>query len=218
MLCIDLIFYCGKYALLYTIKNARGERSYYEGGNSKAFPSNKTLNSYWNRVPNFIKLFYQRLHDGFFYYASGAMGLVGENDVVRLADEDWGIIDDLSLEPPYDLASSFAFFATGAGRYCVLDTAKSDCENDSFLCFSASWPKYHINFWDVADEWILIGMDHYTLLRKAAPQAPPVEPFFCNASISSCGNAISAFLLCLSECCHIFRKQEWGLPCPAYEP
>lgn len=160
LLCIDLIFYCGKYALLYTIKNARGEHSYYEGGNPKAFPSNKTLNSCWNRVPNSIKLFYQKLHDGFFYYASGAMGLVGENDVVRLADEDWGIIDDLSLEPPYDLASSFAFFATGAGGYCVIDTAKSDCENDSFLWFSASRPKYHINFWDVVDEWILIGMDH----------------------------------------------------------
>lgn len=152
---VELISYRGRYALLYTIQNAAGEVLYYEGG-APALPHGP-LKELWDRVPASIRVFYEQVHNGFFEYAGGSMGLAGLDEVMCLAEEEWGVVEDLSLEPPYEFERSFAFFATGAGGYCVIDTAKQDSERDAFLWFSASRPRYHVDFWDVVDEWIVIG-------------------------------------------------------------
>jgi hypothetical protein len=45
------------------------------------------------------------------------------------------------------------------GGYVVIDT--ENCSNVSgTLWWSKKMPKYGIDFWDIVDEWIVIGFDN----------------------------------------------------------
>lgn len=153
---LELIQYRDKYSLLYTIKAANGSVSYYEGRNPMGRRMPEELQDCWKELPPTIQAFYENLHDGFFYYASESMGLLPLQDVVVFDDEDWGILEELEEPLQLDLKSTFGLFASGMGGYVAVDA--SDCRNDNAtLWYTNRQPRYHINFWDVVDEWIVIG-------------------------------------------------------------
>lgn len=156
---VELIFYNENYSLLYTILNSNGEALYYEGRvPGKSGITDKLLLS-WPVLPSSIRTFYEHLHNGFYYYASESMGLLPLEDVVVFEDEDWGILDDLTDPLQIHLPTTFGFFASGMGGYVALDSADCD-EGKSTLWFTNRQPKYNVNFWDVVDEWIVIGMQN----------------------------------------------------------
>ncbi|MDE7224880.1 MAG: SMI1/KNR4 family protein [Acetatifactor sp.] len=153
---VELIRYKGKYSLLYSIKMPNGSVAYYEGGNpvEKYFPDE--VQKHWNDFPAKIRCFYENLHDGFFHYASRSMGILPSDDIFFLGDEDWGILDELKEPLRINLDNAFGIFSSGMGGYVAVDI--SDCENDkATLWFASRPPRYDINFWDVVDEWIVIG-------------------------------------------------------------
>lgn len=154
---IDLIKCGEKYSLLYSVLSSSNRILYYEGGN----PNNKLLSGglekEWGSFHNSIVNFYENLHDGFFYYASKSMGLLPAQDIVFFDDEDWGIIDELEEPLGICLATTFGIFASGMGGYVAIDTSKCD-KSKAVLWFTNRQPRYDIDFWDIVDEWTVIGM------------------------------------------------------------
>ena len=130
---------------------------YLEGGNCNTTHFPGKLQSKLDNLPNSIVRFYQELHNGFFYYASGGMGLLESNDIVVFDDEEWGILDDLKHPLKIYLPTTFGIFGSGMGGYVAVDL--SDCDScKATLWFSNRQPEYDINFWDIVDEWIVLGM------------------------------------------------------------
>ena len=157
---VELMCINGRYAVLYSVKsrNSTSEIYYYEGGNPLETFHNEVLKKSWDRIPISIREFYENVHNGFYYYASKAMGLVSLNDVTYFNDDDieWGIIEDLKEPIGINLKTTFGFFENGLGDYIAIDY--ENCNNDNAtLWFHNKQPKYNLNFWDLADEWIVIG-------------------------------------------------------------
>ncbi len=153
---IELITYRGRYSLLYSIASENGQILYYEGGNPLQCQPSSDLERYWTSFPDTVQKFYQDLHDGFHYYASGSMGLYSKSDILYLGDEDWEIVEKMEESLKIQLESSFGFFGSGAGAYVVID-ALNDKDDDAVLWSVFKLPRYNINFWDIVDEWIVIG-------------------------------------------------------------
>lgn len=154
---VNLIRYQGKYSILYSILSYKKQVLYYEGGNCNTAHFPDKLKSEWGKLPRPIAKFYEELHAGFFYYASGGMGILQSNDIVVFDDEEWGILDDLAQPLKISLPTTFGIFGSGMGGYVAVDL--SDCDQcKATLWFSARQPRYGINFWDIVDEWTVIGM------------------------------------------------------------
>jgi hypothetical protein len=66
----ELIVDNGQYAVLYSVKSENDEILYYEGG----IPTNSIseMQQDWSNVPESIKEFYEKLHNGFYYLPSRA--------------------------------------------------------------------------------------------------------------------------------------------------
>lgn len=148
-----------KYSVLYSVKNSKGKTLYYEGRNPNDINSNEQLKNIWDKMPYKIREFYEKLHNGFYYYPSKSMGISAYENVIYLDEYEWGIIDDIGEKNiKIDLTSSYGFFSNGMGDYVVIDY--KNCDNDNATLWSAKEePDYNLKFWDVVDEWIVIGME-----------------------------------------------------------
>ncbi len=156
---ICLIRYGENYSLLYAIRASDGQIQYYEGGNPNNLTFPSRLQMEWNKFPASVTRFFHNLHNGFFYYASGSMGLLSVSDVVIFEEEDWGILEELSQPLQIQIQTTFGIFASGMGGYVAIDS--SNCENcNATLWFTKKQPRYGINFWHFVDEWIVIGMQN----------------------------------------------------------
>lgn len=86
------------------------------------------------------------------------MGLVPLENVTYFDDDEWGIIEELEEPIQINLKTTFGFFKSGMGGYVAIDY--NNCENDNAtLWWTNKEPRYNINFWDVVDEWIVIGFE-----------------------------------------------------------
>ncbi|MCP1222967.1 SMI1/KNR4 family protein [Sebaldella sp. S0638] len=147
-----------EYSVLYTIKSLSGEINYYEGKFPKEKFENIKLNEKWELVPDKLKRFYEEIHNGFYHYSSISMGLMPLEDVILLEDYEWGILDELEEPLQIDLACTFGFFENGSGDCVAVDLENSGIDK-GVLWFHDDQPDYNINFWDVVDEWINIGLE-----------------------------------------------------------
>ena len=153
---IEIIKVKHRYSLLYTIENENGNKLYYEGRNPKEKFNNEVVEKPWNKFPDSLKKFYEHVHNGFYDYTSESMGLVPLESVTYLDDYEWGIIEELQEPLKLDLKTSFGFFSNGMGDHVVFDY--NDCSNDNAtLWFHDDQPNYRINFWNVVDEWMVLG-------------------------------------------------------------
>ena len=143
-------------SVIYELIMLDGSIDYYEGLLS--------INDYdkelliWNSIPKSLKTFYSFIHNGFYYCASQDIGILPVQKITCMNDYDWGIIEDLKLEVQFTLKSTYIFFETGMGGYVLLDTQKYGDEN-SIVWFSRKKPMYNKNFWDIVDEWIVMGFN-----------------------------------------------------------
>lgn len=158
LLDVELILDNDRYAILYSINDAQGDCMYYEGGLPTKNIKSPILQNVWKDVPRKLKDFYENLHDGFYYFSSRAMGLVSLEYVTFFDDDEWGIIDSLDHPLEINLSTTFSFFESGMGGYLAVDL--ENCSNDNAtLWFTNDQPDYSVNFWDVADEWLVIGFE-----------------------------------------------------------
>ncbi|MBC2366982.1 SMI1/KNR4 family protein [Listeria booriae] len=158
---IELMRLGEKYFILYSIESSKtSELLFYVGGNplEKNFKNQEELFNDWAKIPETLKNFYESLHDGFYYFPSRSMGLDAVENVTYLGEDDWEIVEEMEQPLEIQLESSYGFFSNGMGRYVVVDA--NDCDNDKATLWSAtSLPKYDLKFWNVVDEWIVIGFN-----------------------------------------------------------
>ena len=147
---LDLLKCNDKYSVLYNIKTLDGEIEYYEGRLplNQADIDNENLNKAWMSIPESIRKFYTHLHNGFYFYASNAMGIVSIKNMTYFADDEWGIIEELEEPVQIDLTKTFGFFHNGMGGYVAVDD--SNCVGDNaVLWFSNKAPIYTFDAWDI---------------------------------------------------------------------
>ncbi|WP_430536011.1 SMI1/KNR4 family protein [Listeria rocourtiae] len=155
---VELINYDDTYSILYTVTVGDGEIDYFEGKMPIRSVNNTELNKFWMNTPISIKNFYEKLHNGFYYFPSRAMGLIPIENITFFGNDEWGIIEELDLPLDINLDSTFGFFSTGMGGYVALDY--NNCSNDNAtIWFVDDQPQYNANFWDIVDEWIVIGFE-----------------------------------------------------------
>lgn len=155
---VELIIDHGVYTILYSIHDPQGNIMYYEGGLPPSSINRSHLKLSWSDVPDKLKKFYEILHNGFYYFPSRAMGLVSLNDLTFFQDNEWGIMDELEEPLRINLGKTVGFFESGMGGYLAIDL--ENCRNDhATLWFTNDQPEYEVNFWHVADEWLLIGFE-----------------------------------------------------------
>ncbi|MFC4212409.1 hypothetical protein ACFOWA_14515 [Pedobacter lithocola] len=152
---IELLADGDQLALLYTIKNVKGNEAYYIGYN----PNTKPLIDYFEKLPESFKDIYNQLHNGWVYYASKSNGLLPIEDTIVLADEDWGILEEIDVdELPFNLQNCIGLFDNGKGDYASIDL-ESENKKFGFIWWHTKAPKLGIEIWPVIDEWTKIGME-----------------------------------------------------------
>ncbi|KMT63013.1 hypothetical protein [Paenilisteria newyorkensis] len=158
---VELMKLGNEYFILYSIESSKtGEILFYTGGNplTKNFSKQNELKQDWGKIPFKLKLFYEELHNGFYYFPSRSMGIDSIENITYMDEDEWGIIEELEEPIKINLESSYGFFSSGTGRYVVIDVA--DCMNDKATLWSSNAaPKYNLNFWDIVDEWTVIGFN-----------------------------------------------------------
>lgn len=157
---IDLKYLMGEYSLIYIINCCeKGKIGYYEGKNpmqTKEYMSTE-VESFWTGLNQALTGFYENVHNGFYNYSFGGMGLDQISGVDSLANYDWGFIDEID----YDITNLFTFLTNGGGMYIALDT-KGDMSSGTYLWNKWDAPKDKekgLDFWKLMDEWIVMGFD-----------------------------------------------------------
>ncbi|WP_291584041.1 SMI1/KNR4 family protein [Clostridium sp. UBA6640] len=158
---VELMRLGSKHYILYSIRSLTTEKVlFYCGGNplEKSFDEQKELKKDWGKVPEKVKQFYEEIHDGFYYFPSRSMGLDAIENITYLDEYEWSIVDELEEPIKIDIKSSYGFFSNGVGKYVVIDI-NNFTENGATLWSSKSLPKYNLDFWDIVDEWMVIGFN-----------------------------------------------------------
>ncbi|EIT83734.1 hypothetical protein A374_18980 [Fictibacillus macauensis ZFHKF-1] len=155
---VDLLDIDGIYSILYTIKTDNGEIRYYQGGNPKDDFNHEELERNWVEIPETIRKFYQTVHNGFYFYASHSMGLVPLEDVTFFNEDEWSIIEELEEPLQLNLQTTFGFFKSGMGGYVAVDYENNKSDH-AILWWTYKQPIYNVNFWDIVDEWTVIGFE-----------------------------------------------------------
>ncbi|MFT3887618.1 MAG: hypothetical protein QM713_05575 [Arachnia sp.] len=156
---VDLLRVQDQYLLLYTIASTGSDdTAYYAGGNplTPNFAANTRLADDWARAPERLRAFYAELHNGFYHYSSESAGPLPLSGVCAMNSIEWGILETLDAPVAFDLESSYAFFSNGGGGYVVIDLANADADKAT-LFWTDEPPVYDQKFWDLVDEWTVIG-------------------------------------------------------------
>ncbi|MET0571270.1 MAG: hypothetical protein ABWZ79_07565, partial [Pedobacter agri] len=152
---VELIREGNELALIYSLKNLKGEEVYYIGYNSNT----KSVPAYFERLPQSFREIYDQLHNGWVYYASKTNGLLRIEDTIILGDEDWGILEEIDLtDLPFKLEDCIGLFDNGMGDYASVDLSTEN-KKTGFIWWHTKAPKLNIEIWPVIDEWTKIGME-----------------------------------------------------------
>lgn len=97
------------------VKSENDEILYYEGG----IPTNSAyiseMKKDWSNVPESIMEFYEKLHNGFYYLPSRAMGLVQVERITHFEGHEWGILEELDEPLGINMSTTYGFFENGMG-------------------------------------------------------------------------------------------------------
>lgn len=87
------------------------------------------------------------------------MGLEFLENIMYLDDYEWGIVDEIGeYNLKIDFVFLYGFFSNGMGIYVVVDY-KNSLGDNVILWFLKEESEYNLNFWDVVDEWMVIGFE-----------------------------------------------------------
>lgn len=154
---VELMKIGNEYSILYTLSSYQTNRKvFYQGKNPLNTLSlmDNSLMDDWEKIDSSIANFYSKIHNGFFVYTSKSMGLDPTENIESLSDYEWYYEDNLT----YDISHFYNFFGNGLGEYIALDI-NGNITDGAYLWSTKKLPKSGLNFWDVIDEWIIIGLD-----------------------------------------------------------
>ena len=157
--CVDaeLAVHGGEYFVAYTFINADGKEVSYVGGNPlrPSWPEAgqdgyaDNVRCVWERVPESVRAFYERAHDGF--------GMFPDTDrLYRLEDVRpvYGVLDVGYEEPEVAERARhcYMFYEDASGAPFTLDILADRIERAGDLWWVDSTREYHVDFWGVLDQ------------------------------------------------------------------
>lgn len=152
---IELVKENDNYALLYSINNLAKKEVYYIGYN----PLIKVVPDYFDKLPLSFRDIYNKLHNGWVFFASKSNGLSPIESTIILGDEDWGILDDIDITHfPFKLDNSIGLFHNGMGDYAAIDI-ESENKTIGFIWKHDDVPSVNVGIWEIIDEWTKIGIE-----------------------------------------------------------
>lgn len=159
---VELLRHDGKegerYSLLYSVINEEGKCIYYEGRNPlDNMPYRSKLN-YWKNLPERIRNFYEKIHDGFYHYMNRGMGLQPIMFTRFRDPEDEELEWNLDFEPYGSVldedSHDMAFFWNSLGIAVSIDD-KDESENNAIIWKSDSPCEFNADFWKIVDLLLL---------------------------------------------------------------
>lgn len=155
LLDIELVKENDNYALLYSVNSLDKIEVYYIGYN----PLIKVLPNYFDKLPLSFRDIYDKLHNGWVYFASKSNGLSPLEATFILGDEDWGILEDIdSTNFSFKLENSIGLFHNGMGDYAAIDI-ESENKTIGFIWKHNNMPSLNLEIWGIIDEWTKIGIE-----------------------------------------------------------
>ncbi|MFD2130310.1 SMI1/KNR4 family protein [Pseudogracilibacillus auburnensis] len=158
---VELMKIANKHFILYSLQSSSTDTVlFYCGGNplEKNFDEQTELKKDWKKIPKKLRQFYEEIHDGFYYFPSRSMGLDAIENITYLDEFEWSVIEDLDKEIMINIETSYGFFSNGVGKFVVIDVDNSR-DDQAVLWSNGSLPRYNLNFWDIVDEWTVIGFN-----------------------------------------------------------
>lgn len=143
--------------MIYNIAGSQTGRDFYYADNNPIFSEkyiSAELKNDWLNTDEGLANFYTKLHNGFWDFTSKSMGLDASWSIEKISDYDWYYIDEIN----FDISNLVNFFSNGMGEYIVVDIKKGTTDS-VFLWSKRSLPEGGLNFWNVVDEWIVIGLE-----------------------------------------------------------
>ncbi|MDN5284709.1 MAG: hypothetical protein JWR38_983 [Mucilaginibacter sp.] len=133
-----------------------GDIVLYIGGLPLSF-TNTTITK--PRLPADVYAFYNKVHNGWLEVPSMALGFKPIEDIKFLDEWEWGILDDVQItEFDIKLNETYAIFNNAASGYLCLKENVPDPISDAVIWWADEKPDPGVNFWDVIDSWIEIGI------------------------------------------------------------
>lgn len=157
--CVDaeLAVHGGEYFVVYTFFNADGKEVSYVGGNPlrPSWPAPgedgyaDNVRRVWESVPESVRAFYERTHDGF--------GMFPDTDrLYRLEHVRpvYGVLDVGYEEPEVAERARhcYMFYEDASGTPFTLDILADRVERAGDLWWIDSTREYHVDFWGVLDQ------------------------------------------------------------------
>ncbi|WPU97475.1 hypothetical protein SNE26_15725 [Mucilaginibacter sp. cycad4] len=156
---LDLISRDGEISMLYSIKNLAGKPVYYNGLNPKSRVLTPKLQAVWDLLPEAVTTLYENLHNGWFHYSSHATGYSSTQDMIFLADLEWGILDEIDEEAlPFKLEDCVSLFQNGGGGYVCFNLKEKD-KKKGFIWWKGEAPELDEELCPLIDEWTVIGLE-----------------------------------------------------------
>ena len=158
--CVDaeLAVHGGEYFVVYTFFNADGKEVSYVGGNPlrPSWPGPgqdgyaDNVRRVWESVPESVRAFYERTHDGFGLYPHTLFGLY-ELERVRPV---YGVLDVGYEEPEVAERARhcYMFYEDASGAPFTLDILADRVERAGDLWWIDSKREYHVDFWGGLDQ------------------------------------------------------------------
>ncbi|MBZ9558061.1 MULTISPECIES: hypothetical protein [unclassified Modicisalibacter] len=157
LLRVSLIHHETGYSLVYEINSSSGNKILcYEGRNPIEKKLDQNMEKHWPALPEQLRKFYDTLHNGWFYLASGSMGLSPVEDFFFLDEDEWQILEELETPLP-NLSKTVSVYTNGMGGYVCLEltTYQPEC----LLWWKSNPPVLNLDLWPVVDSWTTMGFE-----------------------------------------------------------
>lgn len=135
--------------LIYTFSSDSrfGEVSF-EAGNPIGTDVRPPILDAWKRLPQQLVRLYD-FHDGFYNTKMRACGFVPREDIMFLAEEEWGILTSIET-PSFDMKKTLAvFYLPGGASYLCLDLGREALQGVEW--YSDIEPTSGLDFWRTVD-------------------------------------------------------------------
>lgn len=149
----------GRYVVIYTLLNAKGEPYYYIGGNplqptwpDTVDPDCRNVREVWHLVPEPLKSFYETVHDGFYNFDFGDRGFGQLSEVVCLGDE-------LDSDWRERFSGSYAFYLHQSTIVCLAVDLNGPHPGRADMWYNDDDPRLDVDFWEKVEQLAEIALD-----------------------------------------------------------
>jgi hypothetical protein len=155
LISIELIEVNSLVNMLYIFQNPKGDYLHYIGRPPLTLYQKPQAINGLNLPVKFLD-FYTQIHNGWHEVISHSLGLMPIEEAFLLSENEWGILDEISID--FSLDKVLAVFSNSAGGYLCWNFNSS--LPSGLIWWDDEEPDF-VDFWDILDEWSAMGIQDY---------------------------------------------------------